>query len=1062
MRTILETCIPRPGIIQGTFNPEVFTAALGPVIQYYKGQQSSIDAIYTDARVFFMEGTYPTDGLKQTVSNVFRRISGDMSAPSIQRMETAFGGGKTHTLISCVHIANKGKDIADVLTDILDARYLPEPGTVDVVGIAGDEIPVSKNMGDKLVPYTLWGELAYQIGGEDLYKQVQNAAEMFAAPGKDFFDEVLGGRKVLIMLDELAQYAARLEAALPNKGADQLAAFIMSLNGYAKTHTGIAIIVTLAGSTDAFSKQTEGLTRLLNKIGTGDLNKDDAVAMAERAAKGITSVLMRDATAVTPVQSKEIASVLAKRLFISVDRNAAREAADEYESMYQRNSSMLPEEATSIGFHDRMVSMYPFHPTLIDFLNNKLSLAENFQGTRGVLRVLAMTVRSIWMRNIQATVIHVGDIDMQNSNIVDEILGRTGSADLKTVLNADIGSVGTYDLSEGMSNAQKADKENPHPDGLPLYEVTWKDVFLNSLVGRSEGRSSRVFGISEQDALFEVSTPSLAPSQVRTALEAITQNAYYLRYEDGKYYAHLDPTINSVLARIRTTIDNRQISAKLENIAGNLIQDNNKKEKLTVGVVSLDAGTINVKDMFYKCGEQISRVFQNTLVLLVPKTVTVAGAAEYEQSNLFPDTTQEESKSRLYDIAQQVLAIKKLEDNPESYGINRSKLKSNEFAERKNERNLALTTTVGEMYTSLFFATASGFVKKELKKASGEGGAPILAQIQQILISAGELVMTTNDRFGAATLKSLATDYFFKQNDRAKCGDILDSFHKLRAWPMLPDKDTLERILREGISSGTWTAYKMSESEDDDMPAEFYSQQKPLPIDVNLIGGNYSVMTAEGAKKRGWTQNDRIPNEKVSDAVKTIMQASGAVAVKNVVDEVQRQYSNANDEQIKDVILGIVKDGRYGLYTGEPDQKEKPEHVVEGFTAYGHSVDNEDVLITKQEQSERGWTATRTPQFRLEGNDGAKKLYPLLKRIGSIYTRGATSRIASLDISDLALGAESTIRISIENASPADIKKLDELLQILHDITKVTDDTEAELVIEDPDDNCEFIKALKK
>ena len=1078
MRTILETCAPRPSIIQGTFNPEVFTAALGPVIQYYKGQQSTIDAIYTDAIMFFMEGTYPTDGLKQTVSNVFRRISGDMSAPSIQRMETAFGGGKTHTLISCVHIANKGKDIADVLTGILDERYLPEPGTVDVVGIAGDEIPVSKNMGDKLVPYTLWGELAYQIGGEDLYKKVQNAAEMFAAPGKDFFDVVLGGRKVLIMLDELAQYAARLEAALPNKGADQLAAFIMSLNGYAKTHTGIAIIVTLAGSTDAFSKQTEGLTRLLNKIGTGDLNKDDAVAMAERASKGITSVLMRDATAVTPVQSKEIASVLAKRLFISVDRDAARIAADEYESMYQRNSSMLPEEATSIGFHDRMVSMYPFHPTLIDFLNNKLSLAENFQGTRGVLRVLAMTVRSLWMRNIKATVIHVGDIDMQNSNIVDEILGRTGSADLKTVLNADIGSVGTYDLSEGMSNAQKADKENPHPDGLPLYEITWKDVFLNSLVGRSEGRSSRVFGISEQDAIFEVSTPSLAPSQVRTALEAIEQNAYYLRYEGGKYYAHLDPTINSVLARIRATIDNRQISAKLESIAGHLIQDNalfrtehrvkypqdipDKKEKLTVGVVSLDAGVINVKDMFYKCGEQAARVFQNTLVLLVPKTVAVTGASEYEQNNLFPDTTQEESKSRLYDIAQQVLAIKKLEDNPESYGINRSKLKSNEFAERKNERNLALTTTVGEMYTSLFFANASGFVKKELKKASGEGGAPILTQIQQNLMSAGELVMTTNDRFGAAMLKSLATDYFFKQSDRAKCGDVLDSFHKLRAWPMLPDKDTLERILREGISSGIWTAYKMSDREDDDMPAEFYSQQKPLAIDVNLISGNYSIMTIEGAKKRGWTQNDRVPNDKVSDAVKTIMQASGAVAVKDVVDEVQRQYSNASDEQVKDVIHGIVKDGRYGLYTGDPNQKEKPDHIAEGFTAYGHSVDDDDVLITKQEQSERGWTATRTPQLRLEGNDGAKKLYPLLQRIGSYYTRGATSKIASIDISDLALGSESTIRLSIENASPADIKKLDELLQILHDITKVTDDTEAELIIEDPDDNCQFVKALKE
>ena len=1079
MKTVIETCKPRPSIIQGTFNPEVFTAALGPVIQHYKGEKSAIDEIYTDAHIFFKEGTYPTDGLKQTVSNVFRRISGDMSAPSIQRMETAFGGGKTHTLIACVHIANKGKDIAEDVSDIIDKEYLPDPGSVTVVGIAGDEIPVSKNMGDRLVPYTLWGELAYQVGGEGLYRKVQNAAEMFAAPGKDFLDTVLGGRKVLIMLDELAQYAARLEAAQPNKGADQLAAFIMSLNGYAKTHTGIALIVTLAGSADAFSKQTEGLTRLLNKIGTGDLKKDDAVAIAERASKGVTSVLMRDATAVTPVQSGEIAAVLAKRLFISIDKDAARAAADEYETMYRRNSSMLPEEATSVGFHDRMVSTYPFHPTLIDFLNNKLALAENFQGTRGVLRVLAMTVRSIWNRRMNTTVIHVSDIDMQNGTIVDEILGKTGSADLKAVLNADVGSVGSGDLSGGMSNAQKADKENPHPDGMPLHEMTWKVVFLNSLVGRSEGRTSRAFGISQQDAIFEVSTPSMPPSQVRTALEKIDHDAFYLRYEDGKYFAALDPTINSVLARIRTTIDARQISAKLESIAGHLIQDNelfhaehrvkypqdipDKKEKLTVAVVSLDADRINVKDMFFKCGDQTPRVFQNTLVLLVPKTVSVEGDSDYKQTTFLADTAQEEAKSRLYDIAQQVLAIKKLEDNPESYGITRSKLQATDFRDRKNERNLALETTVSEMYTGLYFtATADSFVRKELKKASGEGGAPILTQIRKILLSAGELVMTDNDRFGVAMIRPLGSDYFFRYEDHVKCADILDNFHKLRHWPMLPNRDTLERILREGITSGVWTAYKMSETDIDDIPVEFYSQDKPLPFNVDLVSGGYSIMLTEGAKRRGWTEEDRVPKEKVADAVKTIMQNSGAATVKDVVDGVRRQYSNADDEQVKDVILDIVKEGRYGLYEGSASQSDKPEHITSGFEAYGHIIDDNEVLVTRGTQSERGWLEDKFHQLRIDGNDGARKLFPLLKRIGSMYTRGATSTIDSLDISDLQLPDGGTIRVAVENASPSDIRKLDEFFQVLCEISKVSEETEAELVIENPDDNCQFVKALKE
>ena len=282
MRTVLETCTPRQSILQGTFNPEVFTASLGPVIQHYRGVPSAIDAVYTDARLFFTEATYPTEGLKQTVSNVFRRIAGDPSVPSIQRMETAFGGGKTHSLIACVHIANRGSELADVTGEILDRQYLPAPHTVAVVGVAGDEIPVSRIKGDRLIPYTLWGELAYQVGGEALYKQVRTEAESFAAPGKHFLETVLGGKKVLIMLDELAQYAARLEVAEPQKGADQLAAFLMALNGYAKTHEGIALVVTLAGASDAFSRQTARLTRLLNELGREDLRQDDAVTLAER------------------------------------------------------------------------------------------------------------------------------------------------------------------------------------------------------------------------------------------------------------------------------------------------------------------------------------------------------------------------------------------------------------------------------------------------------------------------------------------------------------------------------------------------------------------------------------------------------------------------------------------------------------------------------------------------------------------------------------------------------------------------------------------------------------
>lgn len=1078
MRTVLETCIPRESILKGTFNPEVFTAAISPVFQYYKTGVSTIDTIYTDGITFFRDATYPTEGLKQTVSSVFRRISGDSTAPSIYRLETAFGGGKTHTLIACVHIANRGTELATVTEGILDALHLPNPGTVTVVGIAGDEIPVNKTKGDGLIPYTLWGEMAYQIGGKELYNDVRNEAESFAAPGKNFLESVLGNRKMLIMLDELAQYAARLDVAVQD-GASQLAAFLMTLNGYAKNNSGIAVIVAIAGISDAFSKQTEKLTKMLNSISTSEISQDDAVVMAEKAAKGVTSVTMRDATAVTPVQASEISSVLAKRLFSSINSSAAREGMEEYCAMYQRNSSMLPEEAISERFKDRLLTNYPFHPTLVDFLNQKLAQAENFQGTRGVLRVLAMSVRSIWSKKTAVGMIHTSDIDLQNSAIVSELLGRTGSADLQLVLNADIGSSDSHSLQGGLSNAQRADDRNPHPDHVPLYEMTWKTVFLHSLVGRAEGHASKMFGISQQNAIFAVSTPLATPPQVRTALDEISESAFYLRYEDGKYFAHLDPTINSVLAMIRQTINDKQIRQQLRVVANGLIRDGglfyiehdvhfpqdvpDNRERPTIAVIGLDAEELDPREIFTTKGDARPRERQNMVLLLVPKTVKVK--LEETQQAMFSkaDDAYAEAWQRVESIARQVLAIKALEEKPQSYGISPGKLRADlAFVERSKERQLAIETAVNEMFASLYYPGQNNAVmRKEIRSASGEGGATIVGQIMNVLKENGAILTTENT--AQADLISLATTYFFSGTDKAQIDQLIQKFFCYRSWPILASKESLEQILREGVTKGIWIVYKMSADAEATLPGEMYTLEKAVPIDVTLLGKGYSIMTPVGAKMRGWTESDKVPSEKVRDTLKTVLQASGAATVQDLTTAVQQQLGNVTEDQVQAQIQKLIHGSTYSIYEGQTDQSERPSDVIDGFRGAYYTPAHTDVIISKTEQSERGWLFTGSRSLKMDGNANAKKIVALLKHIGSLYTRsGAISTIDALDITDLQLPSGGTMRIALDHAQPSDLKRLDELFQVLVEAVKVSDETDVELVINDPDENCALIKELKK
>jgi len=144
--------------ITGGFNPEIFTASLSAVLEHYKGGATAASAVYTDAAVFFGQATYPTNGMRQVIGDVYCRLSGDLTAPAVHRLETGFGGGKTHTLIDLMHIAKWGKSLAGVSDGVLSPDLLPEPGDVIVVGIVGDELPVQEVKGSRLQPYTLWGK----------------------------------------------------------------------------------------------------------------------------------------------------------------------------------------------------------------------------------------------------------------------------------------------------------------------------------------------------------------------------------------------------------------------------------------------------------------------------------------------------------------------------------------------------------------------------------------------------------------------------------------------------------------------------------------------------------------------------------------------------------------------------------------------------------------------------------------------------------------------------------------------------------------------------------------
>lgn len=1080
--SILESCQPRKDLLAGTFNPEIFTANLTQVIDFYRGDTDVVQNVYTDARAFFGEATYPTDGMRQVLSNCFGRLSGkDATYPAIQRTMTAFGGGKTHTLIAAVHLAMRGTEIADVAAPLIDPALLLAPGDVTVVGIAGDRIAIHETHGPRLVPYTLWGEIAYQIGGEAVYQAIGTAATSFGSPGDEYFDVVFRGRKVLLMLDELAAYATRLEAARAGGGAS-IAAFLMGLFQYAKDHFGIAVIVTLASQKDAFARQTAILSSLVSQAKGEETNAADALGIADRAYAEVRKVIARDETTVTPVRSQELSRVLAKRLFVSIDPDAAATTAETYMEMYRRTALLLPEQARQEAYRERMIAHYPFHPTLIDWLNDKLATVETFQGTRGVLRILALTVANLWRRQAPAPTIHACHLDLRDPRLSDELVSRTDSAELAPIVNADIGGPDSGDLKAEDSNAALADRANPHPDGFPLHEYAWKTVFLHSLAGFGEGLTSKVFGIAKQDALFATAFPGMTPPQVETALDALRSQAYYLRYSEteGRYYASTGVSINIVLASIRRSLrGSPRIGELLDETSRKVVKPGtlgfeaipevelperipDKAARPTLALIALGSATVQPEQLITQAGPNKPRVHQNLVFLLVPDTVKVEGEHRPGDDMLDNAATRAlELRERLNGIALDVLARRILKHNPADYGLSEAVLSDETFNRDTKEREQALLTVVTQSYRNLWFSGQGGkIVRREIGTAGGEGGASVIEGIREVLLKEGKLV-TVDQASTGATAGAAGKLFFAGGKDYQTLADLRSRFACRRDWPVLEEPGLFDSLIRAGVSHGAWCLFRMG-SADAETPADFYARETgELPLQLDLAETGWSVVTPQGAKQRNWTAADKPDAAQIRKWAQETMTQAHYCSVADLAETVAQTHGAVSVQDIGKAVDELVKAGYLYVHAPEKDPDLDPNVLRGGGHWVMETVRPEYKLVTKSEAATRGWIK-KDETLALSGEQARKKVLPLIKRLASIYKTGGTSTIDYLEVSGLKLPGGGRVTLQLHALKPEDVRALDELLDPAIALTSQDADTEVSLVIGEPQAGCKLVAELAK
>lgn len=324
--TIFETCRPRPDVLKGAVAEADFAADLAQVIAG-RGPQEYLDP----AR--FFANTYPTRGIGNLPLNVCQRLTGTGGeVAAIFRLDTSYGGGKTHGLIALAHVARGLQGVSNI-KEFIAPSLLPN-GPVRIAAFDGENADPANGraMGDGVLAHTPWGEIAYALAGKDGYDRVRASDESHVAPGTETLRELFGGEPTLILLDELSVYLRKVHNLAGAR--NQLTAFLTSLFKAVESAPRAALVYTLAIGKDGRAS---------------DAYNEENQFIADRMAE-VESVSARMATLLNPTEEDETVQVLHRRLFESIDEEKAAPVIEAYRALLVDRIHQQTQEAESRGF----------------------------------------------------------------------------------------------------------------------------------------------------------------------------------------------------------------------------------------------------------------------------------------------------------------------------------------------------------------------------------------------------------------------------------------------------------------------------------------------------------------------------------------------------------------------------------------------------------------------------------------------------------------------------------------------------------------------------------------
>jgi len=502
-----EIAIPHEDVLKGTFQQAEFAADLSRV------HDGTATAEYQNPALFYQR-TFITEGMRLLLDSVVKRLSGQGGDPVIQ-LQTAFGGGKTHTMLAVYHLAKGEAAVSDLLgvSPILDGAGITELPKARIVVLDGNQLsPNMPRKHGKVAVNTMWGELAWQLGGEAGYDRIKDADTSGTSPGKKELAKLLDDyAPCVILMDELVAYVRQFEdgKALTGGSYDSNLSFVQAL--------------------------TEGLKAVPTAVLLASLPESDKEAGSQRginALKALEHYFGRVQALWKPVATEEAFEIVRRRLFENVrDKRAVEIACRAFADYYTENKNDFPKETQESRYFERLVQAYPIHPEVFDRLYEDWSTLDNFQRTRGVLKLMAKVIHRLWKDNNNDLMIMPGSLPLYDADIRNEAI---------YYLPQGWDPVVERDIDGERAETTELENQDTRFGSVQACRRTARAIFLGSAPTTA---SQMVRGLEAMRVVLGCAQPGQQTGVFKDALHRLTDRLHYLNSGNDRYWFDTRPNL---------------------------------------------------------------------------------------------------------------------------------------------------------------------------------------------------------------------------------------------------------------------------------------------------------------------------------------------------------------------------------------------------------------------------------------------------------------------------------------------------------------------------------------